>query len=81
MAKKNQTPPKEETKAQCFKRVVSPRVGKAIKAIRLVGSVTGSSYEHNDSQVASISVALQSAVNDAIERLDGKGESKSLFNL
>jgi len=81
MAKKKQEIPKEETKAQCFRRVVSPRVSKALKAIRLVGSVTGSSYEYDKEQIAHISAVLRAAVDKAIAGLEGKSDSRDGFSL
>ena len=81
MAKKKQTPPQNETKAQCFRRVVEPRVRKALKAIRLVGSVTGSSYECDNEQIASISSVLSEAVIKATEGLKGEVDSRDSFSL
>ena len=40
MAGKKVTIPKDEKPAARFKRVVEPRVGKAVKAIGLIGSVS-----------------------------------------
>lgn len=80
MAKKQETPPKEETKAQRFRRVISPRVNKAIKAISLVGSVKGSTYEYDEKQIAQISTALTDAVDKAMSSLEGKGDSAGGFS-
>lgn len=81
MAKKKQQVPKEETKAQRFRRVVEPRVGKALKAIGLVGSVSGSLYEYDDAQIATIVVALQDAVQKMEKRFQGQGDSTGGFSL
>ena len=81
MSKNKRETPKEETKAQRFRRVIEPRVGKALKAIRLVGSVTGSSYECDTAQIAAISSALEDAVTKATDRLSGKGGASGGFTL
>lgn len=61
--------PKGETKAQKFERLASARVTKALESIRLVGSLTGPTYEHTPKHVAAIETALRSAVEKAIEGL------------
>ena len=81
MAKKKREIPKEETKAQCFRRVVSSRVVKALKAIRLVGSVTGSSYEYDPSQIATINAALTEGVSKAMAGLEGKSDGRDSFSM
>jgi len=81
MAKKKNEVSKEETKAQRFRRVVSPRVSKALKAIRLVGSVRGSSYEHDDTQIAEIDMALQSAVEKCMASLTGEVDARDTFTI
>lgn len=80
MAKKKREIPKEETKAQCFRRVASSRVQKALKAIRLVGSTSGSSYEYDAGQVDRISVALHDAIEKAVAGLEGKSDSRDSFS-
>lgn len=81
MAKKKQEVPKEETKAARFRRVIEPRVRKALKAIRLVGSVTGSTYEYDAEQIAHITAVLQDAVSKAVSGLEGKSDSRDGFSL
>lgn len=81
MAKRKTTVPENETPAQCFVRVVEPRVGKAIKAIDLVGSVTGSAYKGKDEQYAQILAALTDAVERVEQRFAGKGDKASGFKL
>lgn len=53
---------KAKAKRETFKRVVSPRVTKAIKAIHLVGNCAGNAYEYSDEQAKSICLALSTAV-------------------
>jgi len=81
MAKRKTTVPENETPTQCFKRVVEPRVGKAIKAIDLVGSVTGSAYKAKDEQYAQILTALREAIDRVEQRFAGKGDKASGFSL
>lgn len=81
MAKRKKDIPKEETSTQRFKRVVEPRVGKALKAIGLVGSVTGAAYSYTEKDVDNISFALADAVNKAVARLRGVGDKASGFTL
>jgi len=81
MAKGKTTVPKDEKPAARFRRVVEPRVGKALKAIGLVGSVTGAAYKYSEEDVHSISLALKDAVDKAIQRLLGQGDVASGFKL
>lgn len=81
MAKRKTKVPENETPTQCFKRVVEPRVGKALKAIGLVGSVTGSAYKSNPEQVATIITALKDAIDKVEQRFAGKGDTTSGFSL
>lgn len=81
MAKGKSKIPENETPAQCFKRIVEPRVGKALKAIGLVGSVTGQSYKATDAQHALIVTALRDAVDKVEQRFAGKGDKAAGFKL
>lgn len=81
MAKKKQETPKEETKAQRFRRVMESRVSKALKAIRLVGSVRGSSYEYDEKQLAQVDMALQSAVEKCMASLIGEEDARDTISL
>lgn len=81
MGKRKKEVPAEETKAQRFKRVIEPRVNKAIKAIRLVGSVSGSTYEHTNEQAAAIVTALQTEIDAVEKRLSGKVVMSGGFSL
>lgn len=81
MAKRKSKIPENETPVQCFKRVVEPRVGKALKSIGLVGSVTGTAYKYTDDDVATIGAALLNAVEKAMQRLKGTGGKASGFRL
>lgn len=81
MAKGKKQIPKEENPTQRFKRVVEPRVGKALKSIGLVGSVTGTAYKYSDKDIADIMAALQDAVDKVGQRFAGKGDTASGFSL
>ncbi len=65
--------PENESKSDRFKRVVTPRVVKAIKSINVVGYCAGVGYEYSHEQVEQICKTLHTAV-DAIE---GKYNSAS----
>lgn len=81
MAKRKTAVPENETPAQSFVRVVEPRVGKAIKAIDLIGSVTGTAYKAKDEQYAQILAVLREAVDKVEQRFAGKGDKASGFKL
>lgn len=53
--------PTDESKADRFVRVVTPRVAKAVKAIRTIGFCAGSTYEYTPNQVNQILKALDTA--------------------
>ena len=61
--------PANETKAQCFIRIGTPRVNKAITAIDLIGNLAGSSYEYTDDQINMIESAIKSALDRALNNL------------
>lgn len=67
MAKKNvgtrQSIPKDESKSDRFIRVVTPRINKAIKSIKVIGYCASSTYEYTPQQVAKIVSVLQDAIN------------------
>lgn len=81
MAKGKSQVPKDEKPAARFKRVVEPRVGKALKAIGLIGSVTGSAYKYSDEDIAKIVAALRDGVDKVEQRFAGKGDTASGFAL
>lgn len=81
MAKRKSTAPKDESKKDKFRRIVEPRVGKAIKFIGLIGNCAGSEYEYGTTDVARIMVALQDAVTQLEEQFTSKGAKQSGFKL
>ena len=80
--KKGKKPAKTaEEKARDFIRVVTPRVKKALKAIRLIGNQSGSAYKYTDEQVANIITALRLEVNAVEKRYQGTGSQDIDFTL
>lgn len=81
MGKHKKSVPKDETKREKFKRIVEPRVRKALKAIRLIGNCSGSAYEYSEKDVADISAVLQSGVEQVTSSYESKGVVTTDFNL
>ncbi len=77
---RGQSAPKEESKAERFKRVVSPRVGKAIKAIAVIGYCAGSTYEYTPKQVDAIILALNKATLTLIDKFAAKSDKQDSFS-
>lgn len=71
--------PENETKAARFTRVVSPRVGKAVKAIGVIGYCAGSPYEYKEEQVQQILTALSNAVVSLKDRFAKKEDKQAGF--
>jgi len=81
MAKRKKTVPKEETKREKFKRVVEPRVRKALKSIRLIGNCSGSAYEYTEDDIASIILSLTKELEQLGSRYASKGVADIDFEL
>jgi len=81
MGKKKKAPKTSEEKAADFKRVVTPRVKKALKAIRLIGNQSGSAYKYKDEQVANIIAALRKEVDAVEKRYAGSDAQDADFSL
>lgn len=52
-----------ESKAERFIRVAEPRVGRACKAISMIGHLAASSYEYTEKQVEAMFDAMQQELN------------------
>lgn len=65
MAGRNKVNP-NETPADRFKRLGNVRLSKAVKAVGLIGHLTGSQYVRTPEQVNIIEKTLQDSVNDAV---------------
>lgn len=81
MGKRKKTVPKEETKRDKFKRIVEPRVSKALKSIRLIGNCSGSAYEYTEDDIGQITIALTAAIEKMESSYASKGAISSDFNL
>ena len=68
-------------KANSFKRVVEPRVAKAVKAIGLIGNCSGAGYSYTPKQVTQITEVLLQAVTDTAERFSTKQQPQGTFEL
>lgn len=83
MAKKSsrrrQDIPKEESKADRFVRVVTPRIGKAIKAIRQIGFCAGGTYEYTPEQATQIVEALGKELTDLNTKFITKADTQAAF--
>ncbi len=77
--KVHKKPPPDESKSARFKRVVTPRIGKAVKSIGLICNCSGSSYEYSESEVEQITEVLFAAVNRVIESFKVTKSEKSSF--
>lgn len=71
--------PKDESKADRFIRVVTPRVGKAVKAIRQISYCAGSGYEHSDEQLKQILDILDTARNALADAYSKPRNTESEF--
>ena len=70
---------KDETKAERFIRVATPRISKAVKAISLIGHCAGSNYEYTPAQVKQIDAALSKVVVDVLNKFADKADKQSAF--
>lgn len=73
MGKKKKNSKPAEDKHEKFMRVVTPRVGKALKAIRLISNQAGAAYSYTEDDVAQIITALR----DAVDNVEGCYLSKN----
>lgn len=73
--------PKNETKAQKFIRLGSLRTAKALKSVRLLGSLASVSYEYQDDQIKKIVGALREEISAVEKRFAGRGPVQSDFTL
>lgn len=64
--------PVNESKADRFVRVVTPRIARAIKAITVIGYCASSVYEYKPEQVAQIQLALTEALALMKDRFSSK---------
>lgn len=70
---------KTETKAERFIRLATPRVEKAIKALKTLGNCAGSSYEYTPEQVSDLLVALGSELSALESKFEQKKSAQTAF--
>lgn len=78
--RRKQVIPKEETKSERFVRVVTPRVNKAVKAIKQIGFCSAASYEYTSKQIEQIMKALKAAQDEVLAKFAGKQEEGGVFD-
>lgn len=71
--------PEGETKAARFIRVVTPRISRATKAIKLIGYCSSSAYEFTEQQTEQIISALSAAVKTLADKFANKKASDEVF--
>ena len=69
-----------ESKAERFIRVAEPRVGRACKAISLIGNFATGDYEYTEQQVDAMFAAMQEALDTARAKYR-KGKELSLIHI
>lgn len=67
--------PKNETPEARFVRMAEVRVNKALKAIALVGNLSGSRYKSTNSQIEKIQEAFADQWKNTMARLRGQAPS------
>ena len=68
-----------ETKAERFIRVAEPRVGRACKAISLIGNFATGDYENTEQQVDAMFGAMQEALDTAKAKFHKDKKQKFRF--
>ena len=74
-----ETPGKEESKEDRFKRLAEHRVNNAVAKVSLIGNLASSNYSFTAEQVQKILSTLRATV-DEVEKKFQKGLSKKGFN-
>ena len=69
-----------EKKAK-FRRVVQPRVSKAVKAIALVANCAGAGYDYTVEQKAQVLDAVGTAFKDLLSKFERSEKQQSSFKL
>lgn len=67
----------DETKADKFRRLGQQRVTKAVKAITVIGNLSGAGYEYTETQIAAIKDALSFAVSNTLARFQPKQKKEA----
>lgn len=69
-----------ESKAERFIRVAEPRVGRACKAISLIGNFATGDYEYTEQQVDAMFAAMQEELNAQKAKFKKGSERKFRFD-
>ena len=79
MARGRNSQEKKENKQDKFKRVVTPRIQKAIKAIHLIGNCASSGYDFTEADREQIGDALVTAVSEVMSKFTSPKTAQQLF--
>lgn len=71
----------EKEQAVKFKRVVEPRVVKAVRALRLVGNCAGAGYNYTIEQKAQVLDVVGNAFKDMLSKFERSEKAQSTFKL
>lgn len=76
---RTKTAPENETKEAKFVRLATMRMDKALKAIRLIGNLSGAGYAYSPDQVEAMTTAVAVAAKETFSRFvpGGKTEKTS----
>lgn len=64
-----------------FRRVVQPRVSKAVKALELVGNCAGAGYDYTVEQKAQILEAIGTAFKELLNKFERLEKQQTTFKL
>ena len=72
----------KESKAELFIRLAKPRTQKVLKAMKILGNCSNrNNYEYTESQIDSISNAIENAVIDLLQKFKTKDSEIDEFEL
>lgn len=77
--RRRQNIPKDEDKSQRFVRVVSPRVDKAVKAIKQIALCAGKTYEYTPQQANQIKGTLMKELTILSSAFEKKAQADTGF--
>lgn len=68
--------PENETKAEKFLRIATPRVNSVIDKLDILANCAGSAYEYNEEQIEAMFDAIRNAVDDCYSQFQPKQKSE-----
>ena len=68
--------PENETKAEKFVRIATPRVNSVIDKLDILSNCAGSSYEYSEKQIESMFDAIRNAVDNCYSQFQPKQKSE-----